>query len=410
MKIGELRAEAAARGVDIHGLRKKEDIIAALENATVQVSAEIIEDETEETAFLTRCEAGTLSANFDALRARVTSILADYEGWEPDPDNPEDVKQCTVHRKYLRGIAKEIDDRRKDVKREFLRPLELFEQECNSIRDQVKEAADKIAAVEKEADEKRRFERENALQEDYMAYAGVLVDVVPFAKIFDPKWLNKGTSYDKAREAMEHQVNSITSDWESLKAIRLENQSVAEAHFFEHLDLGAAIAHANEQLAAQKRIADMKAQIAPVPMPEPVSEYTPEPVPECVSEHVPECAPEPVPMVTPQQPATNKPADVTYNYAPLDIGTLAKQLPPEKQQTLLEALQMLLSPKQQEPAVPRVMIVQAATHSQLVTAGKFCGICGVTGTFRSGTPLEICRADYPHLFNDMQGQVFAYGS
>ena len=57
----------------------------------------------------------------------VDGILEDYADWEPSADNAEDVKQCDREKKYLNGLASQLDTRRKAVKSEYLKPLDAFE-------------------------------------------------------------------------------------------------------------------------------------------------------------------------------------------------------------------------------------------------------------------------------------------
>lgn len=164
MKINELRDYAKERGIDIKGLRSKDDIKAAIEAAesavderddeSVVVEAEIIDDEPAKAGELAvSFSPGVLSANFSALDAYVDGILETYKDWEPSADNQDDVKQCATHRKYLNGLAKQIDEKRKAYKSEYLRPLNGFEAECNRIRDKVKDVSNRLNDVEKEADE-----------------------------------------------------------------------------------------------------------------------------------------------------------------------------------------------------------------------------------------------------------------
>ena len=106
MKINELREYAKGRGIDIKGLRSKDDIKAAIEAAeavadehedeSVVVEAEIIEDEPVKAGELAvSFSPGVLSANFSALEAYVDGIIETYKDWEPSADSQEDVKHAS---------------------------------------------------------------------------------------------------------------------------------------------------------------------------------------------------------------------------------------------------------------------------------------------------------------------------
>lgn len=278
------------------------------------------------------CSAGSIAANFDAMEARVDAILADYEGWEPSASSTEDVRQCKAQRKYLNALAKDIDERRKAVKREYMHPLEAFEDRANCIRDKIKAVSARLDAVAKEAEQAEKDAKEAALREHYEAYAGLLVPVVPYERISDDRWLNKTTSLSKAMQELESRVEKIAADWEALKNTPMEFYAEAEACFFNALDLGAAISHNAKLVADRDRIEAMKAAMAPEP--DPTSRPVVEPTPE---------------------PAYERPC---------------------------------------EEAVPMVMLIDACTVSQAKEIGRFCNGMGVTGAFKRGTLADVARREY----------------
>lgn len=313
-------------------------------------AAEIIEPEQEGLSI--SCAAGSIAANFDALDAKVDAILADYEGWEPSADSTEDVKQCKAQKKYLNALAKDIDERRKAVKREYLRPLDAFEARANAIRDKVKAVSNRLDAVAKEAEQAEKDAKENALKDHYEAYAGLLVDVVPYERIADPKWLNKSTSVKKAKDELEARVNQVARDWEALKGLGLEYFEQSEAHFFNVLDLGHAVAYNAKLVADRERIEAMKAAMEPEPEPEAFA-YEAPPITCEADEYAP-----PIPVPEPAPRYASQPT-----YAP---------------------------PMKEDPSVPMVMVIDACTIAQATEIGRFCGSLTppVTGAFKMGTLRE----------------------
>lgn len=236
---------------------------------TEEVKAEVIEDNGLSISFA----AGSIDANFDALERKVDEILALYEDWEPTAD---DVAQCASQRKYLNGLAKQIDERRKAVKQQYVAPLNAFEARANAIRDKIKATSARLQAVEKEVDDYRRAELESHLRSHYEDYAGLLVDVVPYEKFHDPRWTNKSFGVKKAEKELEEKVNALAGDWEALKQMGLPNLAAAEARLFDTMDLGDAVKWAKKLEDDQRRIEAMKAELEP-------QETVPEP-PRVVSE------------------------------------------------------------------------------------------------------------------------------
>ena len=353
MTVAQLKEEVARRGMDIPKGARKADLVRLLETQPVEVEAEVIGEAQEGLAIA--CDAGSIVANFDALESKVDSILADYEDWEPTADNAEDLAQCARERKYLNGLAKQLDERRKAVKNQYLAPLSEFESRANAIRDKIKAVSGRLKAVEDDADAFRRSELKNRLREHYEAYAGLLVDVVPYEKLHDERWTNKTFGISNAEGELEAKIDQIARDWEMLKSLDLEFYEDAEARFFDTLDVGGAIAWAGKLADDKRKIEAMKAEIsAPMPL---------EPIPET-------------------------PVDLKQSCID-DIAAMLQWCPLNKLENLRTALAN--SRIATGEARPRVMCIDAATDGQLDVIGKFCGLAGVTGVFKQGTLEEIMR-------------------
>ena len=256
-----------------------------------------------------------------------------------DLDDEEELKGAKRDRTYLNGIAKEIDARRKAVKREYLKPLEAFEARANAVARLAKDASAAIKEQLDAAEEARRKRAYAALEAHYGEVAELLVPVVPYARIHDDRWLNKTFGEQRARAALEERVAKIADDWDALKEMGgMPHYADAERAFFETLDLGSALGAARAAQAADERIAAMKAEMAqPGPAPEP----EPEPAPEVAP------APEPA--------------------APAPGG-----------------------------ACPWVIVVPSATREQIVHAARAMRPYGVTGTLRRGTVAEVYAREARH--------------
>ena len=319
----------------------------------IEVEAEVIEDKGLTVSFT----PAAIDANFDALDARVEELIAGYAEARYDLTSSDEIKQAKRDRTYLNGIAKEIDERRKAVKREYMRPLEDFEARANAITAKVKKASSNIKEQLDEAEERRKDRAYGILKDYYEDLAGMLAPVVPYERIHDEKWLNKTFGEMKAKAAIDEKVAKVATDWETLQAQRetLPRYEVAEREFFASLDLGAALNAAREAQEADERIAGMRAEMAEYgrnempPDTEPETAPAPEPTPE--PEPAPQAAPapEPVPAPAPQVAAPVAVPGGRY--------------------------------------VPCVMVIQAASIEQMQQIGRFCGSLSprVTGKFVTGT-------------------------
>lgn len=319
----------------------------AKETEPQQVEAEVIE--TEATTLEVTYTEATIASNMDALEAHVKKVVTDYEGATYDLTSAQAIKEAKHDRSYLNGIKKEIDERRKAVKREYNKPLDAFERRCKQITAIIDESTDAIKAQLDEAEQTRKDALYSRLQQHYEEFAGLLAPVVPYERLHEPQWLNKTFGEIKAQQALEAKVSDVARDWETLKAQQeaMPHYADAEREFFRTLDLGAALNAARLADEEDQRIAELKAAMAPEPEPEPMPEPEPEPVE----------VPEPEPMPAPAPMSAPMPAPMPAPVAePLEAWTVE---------------------------VPR------ATRSQMQALASTLKAQGITGSIRRGTPAQV---------------------
>lgn len=315
----------------------------AKETEPQQVEAEVIE--TEATTLEVTYTEATIASNMDALEAHVKKVVADYEGATYDLTSAQAIKEAKHDRSYLNGIKKEIDERRKAVKREYNKPLDAFERRCKQITAIIDESTDAIKAQLDDAEQTRKDALYSRLQQHYEEFAGLLAPVVPYERLHEPQWLNKTFGEIKAQQALEAKVSDVARDWETLKAQQeaMPHYADAEREFFRTLDLGAALNAARLADEEDQRIAELKAAMAPEPEPEPMPEPEPEPVE----------IPEPEPMPAPAPMPAPMPAPVAE---PLEAWTVE---------------------------------VPSATRSQMQALASLLKAQGITGSIRRGTPAQV---------------------
>lgn len=248
----------------------------AKETEPQQVEAEVIE--AEATTLEVNYTEATIASNMDALEAHVKKVVADYEGATYDLTSAQAIKEAKHDRSYLNGIKKEIDERRKALKREYNKPLDAFERRCKQITAIIDESTDAIKAQLDEAEQTRKDALYSRLQQHYEEFAGLLAPVVPYERLHEPQWLNKTFGEIKAQQALEAKVSDVARDWKTLKAQQeaMPHYADAEREFFRTLDLGAALNAARLADEEDQRIAELKAAMAPMPAPvaEPLEAWT----------------------------------------------------------------------------------------------------------------------------------------
>ena len=333
--------------------------------APQEVEAEVIEDGGLAVSFT----PAAIEANFAALDARVEGMIEGYAEARYDLTDADGIKQAKRDRAYLNGVAKEIDERRKAVKREYMRPYDDFEAKANAVAAKVKAASSNIKEQLDEAEERRKDRACAVLREYYEDLAGLLAPVVPYERIHEEKWLNKTFGEIKAKKAIDEKVSKAARDWETLKAQKetLPRYETAERAFFATLDLGSALTAAREARAADERIAELREAVEGRPV---------ERIPDTDPETVPEARPEPAPAPVEQ--------------APVQPAPTAADRPAE---TLRRAMALASGPSE-KPPVPCVVVVDSATVEQMRALGMLCGLVGITGTFKMGALAEVCEREF----------------
>lgn len=197
-----------------------------------------------------------IDADFSALKERVSNMVKDYENATYDVTNADELKQAKRDRAYLNSIVKEIDERRKIVKREYTKPLNAFEDKCREVSSIAKDLSDNIKTQIDKGEELRLAARFDELKTFYEDYAELLAPVVSFETLCEHDWLLKSTNIEKAKDAICEKVQKIAQDWNVLKAQKqnIRCYDVCERTFFQTLDLGKALNSAALAEKQQERI------------------------------------------------------------------------------------------------------------------------------------------------------------
>ena len=329
-----------------------------MSNEAENVVAEVIEEQ-DASSLTVAYKPSVIEANFDALEAHVRKTVEAYDGATYDLTKKENIADAKHDRSYLNGLKKEIDERRKAVKREYNKPLDAFERRCKQITAIIDESTDAIKAQLDEAEQTRKDALYSRLQQHYEEFAGLLAPVVPYERLHEPQWLNKTFGEIKAQQALEAKVSDVARDWETLKAQQeaMPHYADAEREFFRTLDLGAALNAARLADEEDQRIAELKAAMEP----EPVTEPGPEP--EAVGNWYP--------GGSPMQEIGDEPIGPAPVAAPAPAPAPAP------------------SPVSSGPATPCVMLIDSATTDQMQAIGRFCGSIGVSGVFKRGTLQQV---------------------
>lgn len=223
--------------------------------------------------------------NYEELKKEVAERTAPYKGLIVEEDAIPVAKNDLAN---LRKLEKAIDDRRKAVKREYNAPYMEFEAKIKDILSDIQAAEQNIDSQVKAFEKKVEDEKLSQIQKFFGLAFGELAKVVPFERINNPKWLNKGYKMPDIEAEISKMANDLRDNVEAVKALKSENEDALLRTLYTTLDMGAVM---KEQAALNAIAEERKARIAqmveeakkanPTPSQEPTEAFTadtPEPL------------------------------------------------------------------------------------------------------------------------------------
>lgn len=146
-------------------------------------------------------------------------------------------EEAKKDRANLNKAEKNIAEKFATLKTAYERPLEKIEINIKQIRKAIQSASGVVDSKVKAYEEAQKSKK----REEIEAYFKTKnFELVPLERIFDGKWLNKGTKMRDIREKIDEDIAGIYRDIEVLERIPEYGQTV-KAMYIETLDMGAAL-------------------------------------------------------------------------------------------------------------------------------------------------------------------------
>lgn len=313
---------------------------------------------------------GTIVSNMEDLENYVDAICSDYVGIDIADPTAEQARWAKTSRTEVNRVAKAIAAERIRVEKAYMVPFQSFKDRCMDLEGRLKATSADLKRVVDAGEEKRRRQRTADLQDAYEELAPLLVPVVPLDALMDPSWLNKSVSLPKATSELADKLSDIASGWDTIKeTVEEDYLPLAERAFFSTLDVGAALREVKGAQDAAERIAAMKAEMTPV-----------EGQDAAESEPEPNAAPMPAEEPSGQQSAPAEPE--------------RRKFPTH------EDYERIAGPAPEPPAekaFPWVIVLPAATQTQMNQVALTLKGYGLTGTIMAGTLPEVVARQHNNL-------------
>ena len=178
---------------------------------------------------------GLIDANFEEVKGYLTNELAIYKGMLFTEDSKKQAKETVAE---LRKGKKELADRCKAVKTEYMKPLNDFMDKADELGKMFDEPINFINEQVNDYEKKRIEEKKKEVANIYTELVEEeWSDIIPLSKIYNPKWENATFSVKQIRaEIMDFKLK-VKDGLEIIKSFHSEMESRAIEMYKHDFDL-----------------------------------------------------------------------------------------------------------------------------------------------------------------------------
>lgn len=161
----------------------------------------------------------------------------------------ETLEADSKKRAELRKIAKSINDKRLEIEKEISKPIKEFKAKCDVLKEKYESSANLIDEQVKKFETRDKELKRRKIKILFDDNAKELKDVLAFEKIFDEKWLNKGSWKDdifKLENELVDKLTKISNELKSIEELKSDYEVELKSDYLEHFDLTKIISKNNE--------------------------------------------------------------------------------------------------------------------------------------------------------------------
>lgn len=203
---------------------------------------------------------GSVDENINQVHEQVRSWLASF---------PTDLSNCTEsdiasmksNCASLRSGKKTIEEERKRIKKEYLKPLDEFEAKVKPITVEIDKAIDMYKSKLDEYEVIRCDKKRNEITEWWNAHRNPMMKP-DISLVWDERYLNKTGIGQTWQEDLQSKIDKIDSDLSVIGSMssNIDQLNFVSARYSEHLDLSRAISEWNEHVEALRRTEELRAR------------------------------------------------------------------------------------------------------------------------------------------------------
>ena len=191
--------------------------------------------------------------NYNELKQEITAKAALYKNMIYTDDS---IKEAKADKAQLNKFIAALENERKVIKKQCLKPYEDFEKKIKELVSIVNEPVMLIDTQVKAYEDKQKEEKLEKIKELWEGTEHP--EWLQCKQIFDQRWLNVTFSLKKVQEAIDARLEQINADVKTLEALPEFSFEAVEV-YKQSLDINRAIAEGQRLADIQKRKAEAEA-------------------------------------------------------------------------------------------------------------------------------------------------------
>lgn len=202
-------------------------------------------------------QQGVISTNFEDIKQELSAQMDIYKELEVTEVNKVERKKDVA---TLRKMAKAVNDKKVEVKNEFLKPYAVFENNVKELIEIINEPIGIIDNQVKEFEEKQRIQKQEDIKATFnsiIAGYPTLIDEIGQTVIYDNRWENATASMKSVKDEITAKLNTIRDNVALISSMVSEKKDEALKLFWGDLDVAKAMGMIN-RYEAQKREIELR--------------------------------------------------------------------------------------------------------------------------------------------------------
>ncbi len=189
--------------------------------------------------------------NFDELKAEITAASQEYATSVYTDDA---MKKAKADRAKLRKFADAMTGKRTDIRKQLLKPDELFGEQIKELTGIIEKAITNIDDQVKGYEERLRKEKTDKVREFYDENINDLERYLPFEAVFKPQYANSSTTMKSIKEEILELIQRVAEGIAILNEVDSPYAGEMKEVFLRTYNIGDAMAERNRlEIAEQKR-------------------------------------------------------------------------------------------------------------------------------------------------------------